>query len=129
MIRVVAGVVVEDGRMMVALRGPEMAHAGQWELPGGKVEPGEADATALARELAEELGIRVMVGDHVGTSEVPIGGRTIQMHAYRCRIVEGRPAATEHARIAWVGPVELARLAWAPADVPLIPVLVQEVTC
>ena len=84
MIRVVAGVVVEDGRMMVALRGPGMAHAGLWELPGGKVEPGEDDAVALARELAEELGIQVRVGGHVGTSEVPIGARTIQMHAYRC---------------------------------------------
>ncbi len=129
MIRVVAGIVVEDGRMMVALRGPTMAHAGQWELPGGKVEPGEADATALARELAEELGIQVEVGERVGTSEVPIGPRTIQMHAYRCRIVAGRPTAAEHARIAWADAAELEQLAWAPADVPLIPLLVREVTC
>ena len=114
---------------MVALRGSEMAHAGLWELPGGKVEPGESDAVALVRELAEELAITVRVGDRVGISEVAIGSRVIQMHAYRCCIVAGRPVADEHAAIAWVEADRLSTLKWAPADIPLIPALLKEVRC
>jgi 8-oxo-dGTP diphosphatase len=120
-IRVVAGAIIKDGRLLAALRGPGMSQAGLWELPGGKVEPGEDDRTALARELLEELGVTVTVGDFIGVCEHAYPGKTVQLVAYACRVLGGVPAVTEHAELRWVGAGELDGLTWAPADIPLLP--------
>lgn len=123
MIRVVAGAILDGrGQVLAALRGPDMHLSGHWELPGGKVEPGESDAAALVRELAEELGVEVAVGAHLGTSEVD--GR-VRLVAYACTLREGRPQAREHAELRWVDAAGLHGLAWAPADVPLLPAVGQ----
>jgi 8-oxo-dGTP diphosphatase len=108
-------VVVREGRAFVARRGPTMEHAGTWEFPGGKVEPGEPDATALRRELDEELGWAVDVGELVGEG---ITGR-IHLVGYLCR-AGGEPTLTEHDAIDWIGPDALDTLRWAPADGPVI---------
>ena len=63
---VVAGALIEGGALLVAQRARPPELAGRWELPGGKVAPGESDADALARELREELGIDVAVGPRLG---------------------------------------------------------------
>jgi 8-oxo-dGTP diphosphatase len=115
-IRVVAGVLMRTGRVLVALRGPGRPFAGQWEFPGGKVEPGEDDRTALARELHEELAIRVEVGDRLGESR----HGTLHLLAYRCTLQAGEPVALEHESIRWALPEELAALPWAPLDVPIL---------
>lgn len=95
-----------------------MEHAGTWEFPGGKVEPGEDDRDALAREMLEELSLRVTVGSLVGE------GTTGRVHlvAYACE-AHGEPVAGEHDRLAWVPVTDLHRLAWAPADAPVIAAL------
>jgi len=116
MVRVVAGVVVRAGRVLVALRGAGRPLAGRWEFPGGKVEPGEDDRAALARELHEELAIRVEVGARLGESR---HGK-VHLLAYRCTLREGEPVALEHEHIRWALPGELGGLSWAPADVPLL---------
>ncbi len=119
-LRVVAGVIVREGRVLVALRGPGMRLAGEWEFPGGKVEPGEDDATALARELREELGVDVRVGPLIGVSRHPIGARLLVLVAYRCALVAGEPSPVEHAEVRWVAPEGLSELAFAAADRPLL---------
>ena len=63
---IVAAAIVHDGRVLACERAAPPEVAGRWEFPGGKVEPGETDAQALARECAEELGVRVAVGARVG---------------------------------------------------------------
>ena len=68
--------IVEDGRVLAARRTGPPELAGQWELPGGKVDPGETEADALARELAEELGIEVAVGERVG-ADVDLGDNQV----------------------------------------------------
>ena len=67
-VRVVGAAWIRDGRVLAARRGPGRARAGWWELPGGKVDPGETDEEALVRELREELGVDVVVGDRLGVS-------------------------------------------------------------
>ena len=119
-LRVVAGVIVRAGRVLVALRGPGMRLAGEWEFPGGKVEPGEDDATALARELREELRVEVRVADRIGVSRHPLGARTLVLVAYRCALVGGEPSPVEHAEVRWVTPDVLSELNFAAADRPLL---------
>jgi 8-oxo-dGTP diphosphatase len=120
MVRVVAGVVVEEGRVMVTRRGPHVRLAGLWEFPGGKVEAGEDDQTALARELWEELQIRVEVGECVGENIHTEERGPFCLVAYRVTIVEGRPVLSEHDDIQWMDPTRLHELNWAPADLPLL---------
>jgi 8-oxo-dGTP diphosphatase len=117
-VRVVCGAVVRDGRVLAARRGPAMRNAGAWELPGGKVEPGEDDPTALARELREELGLSVRVGAPLGVS---VHGR-IELVGYLCS-TEDVPRAVEHDALAWLAPDALGSVAWAEADVPLLDAL------
>ncbi len=118
-LRVVCGALVREGRVMAARRGPAMRHAGRWELPGGKVEPGEDDATALARELREELGMRVRVGAPLGEARTPSGTGTLLLVAYAVTTTD-EPTLGEHDALAWLGPADLATVAWADGDVPLI---------
>lgn len=113
--------VCRPGRLLVAQRARPPRLAGCWELPGGKVEPGESDRGALARECREELGVLVRVGDRVGP-ELAIGSGVLR--AYAAYLDCGRPRALEHRAVAWVGAAELARLAWLPGDRLLLPALV-----
>jgi 8-oxo-dGTP diphosphatase len=121
MIRVVAAVIVRDGRLLAAQRPPGKREALKWELPGGKVEPGETDAAALARELAEELGVVATVGEALGV----VRHGDVELIALRCAIA-GQPRAIEHAALRWLARAELDAVDWAPADVPLVERLREE---
>jgi len=91
-----------------------------WEFPGGKVEPGEDPRAALARELREELGIEVNVGELAGSGRAQSGGRTIVLDVYFAQIASGEPHPHEHAAVRWLGPEELLALVWAEPDVPVV---------
>lgn len=118
MIRVVGAVIVRDGHVLCARRGPGQSAAGLWEFPGGKVEPGESDSEALRREVREELCCEVQVGDFITSTRhrTPSGG--VELTTYFCTVVAGEPAATEHECLLWLDPLRLQELDWAPADVP-----------
>lgn len=119
-VSVVGAVIVRDGLILAAQRGPEMATPGVWEFPGGKVEPGETPAEALRRELREELGCEVGVGDLVARSEHEYPGGTVVLATYRCTLRAGEPRAIEHRGLRWLTAAELGDLAWAPADLPTV---------
>ena len=76
-IHVVGAAIIEKDRCLVARRGPGMALAGYWEFPGGKVEPGESPEVALVREIREEMGIGIEVGNWIGRGESVVHGRRI----------------------------------------------------
>jgi 8-oxo-dGTP diphosphatase len=119
-VRVVAGVIVQQGRVLVALRAPDMPLPGRWEFPGGKVEAGESDEAALERELSEELRVAVVVGRRLAESSTVQGNTHIHLVAYRCAIRAGEPTPVQHAELRWVSSGELDTLGWAAADVPLL---------
>lgn len=123
---VVAGLVVRDGRVLIAQRRADQALPLQWEFPGGKVEPGEAPTTALVRELSEEIGVRVEVGRIWDVLFHAYDAFDLVMLVYACRLVEGEPRAVEVADLAWVAPGDLPRWDILPADRPLVDRLVSE---
>lgn len=117
--RVVVGAVLRDGagRVLAARR---LAPPG-WEFPGGKVEPGESEPVALARECAEELGIGVEVGRRVGP-DVPMPGGAV-LRVWTATVVTGEPTALEHAELRWLAPADLGTVDWLPADLPIVTAL------
>ena len=117
---IVAAVIVTDGRVLACQRSAPPEVAGKWEFPGGKVEPGETDAEALARECAEELGVRVDVGPRVGP-DVPLAHGRAVLRVYAVRLLDGdRPRALEHTAMRWLSADELHDVVWLPADRPIV---------
>jgi 8-oxo-dGTP diphosphatase len=118
---VVAAALVRDGRLLAAQRSHPPALAGRWELPGGKVDAGEDDAGALARECREELGVDIDVGPQVGPEISIASGLT--MRTYACTLPVGEPVPLEHRALRWLTEAELADVDWLDADQPLLPYL------
>ena len=120
MMRVVAGVVIESGRVMIARRCSHLRMGGMWEFPGGKVEPGESDEEALRRELREELSVEVSVHECVGESVHDDGRGPVQLVAYCCSIQTGTLTLQDHDAVRYAKPSEFSSFQFAPADVPLL---------
>ena len=116
-----------DGRVLIAERPPGRTMAGLWEFPGGKVEAGERPEDTLIRELKEELDIVVR--------EACLAPLTFASHSYAdfhllmplyvCRRWDGTARALEGQRLAWVKPNRLKDYPMPPADLPLIPHLME----
>ncbi|WP_231371063.1 (deoxy)nucleoside triphosphate pyrophosphohydrolase [Cryocola sp. 340MFSha3.1] len=127
---VVAAVVRDGDRVLACRRAPGKDAAGRWEFPGGKVESGESPEAALAREIAEELGVRIHVGallDRTVTARA--GGRAIDLACFDCRLDGDAPvASTDHDELRWMPVERLGELDWAEADLAAVAELTREVT-
>jgi 8-oxo-dGTP diphosphatase len=127
---VVAGLIVgTDRRILITQRRADQALPLQWEFPGGKVEPGEAPTAALARELAEELGVEAIVGRIWDVLFHPYPSFDLVMLVYACRLAPvAEPRAVEVADLAWVAASDLPAWDILPADRPLVERLLSEGT-
>lgn len=116
---VVAAAIERDGRYLAARRTRPADVAGRWEFPGGKVEPGESEDQALAREIREELGVEIVIGGRV-PGEWPLHGDLV-LHLYRATLAGGEPLPLEqHDEIRWVTPEEFDSVDWLPSDIDAV---------
>ena len=116
---VTAGIVIQNGRVLVAKR-PRQTHGGSlWEFPGGKMELDEDPKACLRRELLEELDIGVKVGEILEVVYHRYDRYPVLLLGYRCELKEGTPKALGCPEYRWVGKEELERLPLPEADKPI----------
>jgi len=118
----VAAAVIRNraGRYLVTRRLPGVHLAGLWEFPGGKCDAGETLQQCLVRELREELGAELVVGEEIETVLWSYPDKTVALHFFRCTLVSEavEPRAVE--AIAWVEPERLSEYEFPPPDRALI---------
>lgn len=127
-ILVVGALIVDDltarGRILAARRSEPSVLAGGWEFPGGKVNEGEKPSEALIREVREELGVEIVLGDELqppGGASWPINA-AFEMRILFARITRGEPQPLEdHSELRWLTPESLHRVQWLSADRNVLP--------
>ena len=117
---VTAAILEKDGKILIARRKADDRQAGKWEFPGGTLEAGETPQACLQREMQEELGIGVMVGQFAGESIYEYEHGAIKLVAYQASWKSGQMVLHEHAELRWVSPDQLAEYDFAPADIPFV---------
>lgn len=120
---VTAAVIRENGKILIAQRPPEGMLGGLWEFPGGKVENGETLAEGLRREIKEELGLEIAVGELIVIVKHGYTHFKITLHAFACRLIAGQPQALGVADWRWVTLDELDAFAFPRTDQKIIAAL------
>jgi 8-oxo-dGTP diphosphatase len=121
---VVAAIIEQDDAFLLTRRQKGVHLEGLWEFPGGKVDPGETHAGALARELREELDVDAAVQQLRFHTTHDYGDRAVALYFYDCQL-RGAPRPVLGQQMRWVPRGELATLGFPPADVELIRVLTE----
>ena len=126
-IRVVAALIVDPrdaSRFLVQQRLPDKSRANLWEFPGGKVEPGETDEAALARECQEELAVELTVGRRLWSNNHAYEDLIVQLELFAAQIKKGEPQVLGAQAIRFCTPKEMQALPFCEADLPLLESLV-----
>lgn len=110
----------DDGAYLLGKRPPTSMLGGMWEFPGGKVEPGETHAQALARELLEELAIEVRVGGHLASVDHAYSHFRITLHVYACEWTGGQPHPKYHSELKWIAREDFSHYAMPAADIKFL---------
>jgi A/G-specific adenine glycosylase len=113
---IAVGVIWKRGKILIAQRRARDLLGGLWEFPGGHQEQGESLARCAAREIREELGIKVKVGKEFASVDHAYSHFSITLHAFNCRWQSGRPRALGCAKWKWVSPRELSLYAFPKAN-------------
>lgn len=122
-VKVVAAVICdsfeEKTRIFATARGYG-EFKGQWEFPGGKVEPGETSQQALIREIKEELDATIEVGEQIGTIEYDYPSFHLSMDCFWCQVVSGELRLKEDEAARWLEKDHMQEVNWLPADLTII---------
>lgn len=110
----------DDTKVLIVRRGSGQTGAGFWEFPGGKVEPGESPEQALIREIQEELGLTIRVGDLVGELDFAYPSKNIRLRVYWAEKQQGELFLVEHDDFKWCDPQEIPVGDLSEADRPFV---------
>lgn len=113
----------EQGQILIDKRRKQGLHGGFWEFPGGKIEPGETVEACIKREIMEELGIVIEVGESLMTIEHDYTKFTVTLCVHNCRYVSGEPQTLECDEIRWVTLDELDQFTFPKANEQIIATL------
>ncbi|HIW11586.1 MAG TPA: (deoxy)nucleoside triphosphate pyrophosphohydrolase [Candidatus Salinicoccus stercoripullorum] len=120
-IRVVGAVIVNENDEILCAQRPEGKSLElMWEFPGGKIEEGEEPLDALIRELEEEMGCRIEVGDKITTTVHEYDFGIVELTTYYSKVTSGEIQLLEHVDMKWLKRDVIDALDWAPADIPAI---------
>jgi len=118
---VVAAVFIDGERVLACRRREHLQAGGRWEFPGGKLEADEAAEAALEREIAEELGVEIQVGDLLDSTTTIVDGTEITLSCYFVEPVAESPQfSSDHDELGWFERDRLMWLNWAQPDLPAV---------
>jgi mutator protein MutT len=120
LVEVSAGLIFRDGKLLITQRQAGSHLGGLWEFPGGKREPEESFEECLVRELREELGVEVSVGELVEDLTHAYAEKTVRLKFFLCRLVSGEPQPLDCAAVKWVDRAGLASHEFPAADARLL---------
>ena len=115
-IRVVAGIAVSGRKLFIARRSPNKSLAGLWEFPGGKVEAGESDEQALAREINEEFDREILLGEKFMENTYNDSEKTIDLISYFMAFAKLPKESNSHDQLKWCNIEDLSQYEFCPAD-------------
>jgi mutator protein MutT len=119
-IEVSAALIFHDGKLLITQRHRGAHLGGLWEFPGGKREPGETFEQCLVREIREEIGIEVEVGEMFEEISHTYAERTVHLKFFTCKLISGKPRTLDCAAFKWVDKTELADFEFPAADTRLL---------
>lgn len=115
LLEVACAIIEHEGEVLIAQRGPTQQHAGKWEFPGGKLNPGETAKAAIVREIAEELAMEIYVIERLPS----VVEGEIVLIPFRCWVQDRIFSCIEHQAIRWVSPVSLLDFELTSPDIPI----------
>jgi 8-oxo-dGTP diphosphatase len=120
LVEVSCALLLAEGKVLVARRGPSMSMAGKWEFPGGKIELGETPEQAIVRELKEELAIAISIQGTLRVYDFAYAEKIVRLYPFLATIAAGEIQLREHSEFRWLLPSELLHLDWSEADVGVV---------
>ncbi len=125
-VEVVAAVIFHNNKILCVQRGDNKYNyiAFKYEFPGGKVESGETNETAIKREILEELNLKISIDSKFITVNHQYPDFTLVMHSFICSCNNPEIELSEHVDFKWLDKTELKKLDWAAADIPIVDKLI-----
>ena len=122
-----AVIINSEGKILIDRRKPEGEMGGLWELPGGKIEPGETVEECIKREIDEELAIDIEIGEHLITIDHTYTDLRVTLTVHECRHLKGVPKPLECDEIRWVNLEQLEKFNFPAANFQIITALQEKV--
>jgi 8-oxo-dGTP diphosphatase len=119
-VEVSAALIFRDGKLLITQRHAKAHLGGLWEFPGGKREAGETFEECLVREIREELGVEISVGELFEEISHAYPGKSVRLKFFICKIISGEPRPLDCAAVKWVTKTELADFEFPAADAQLL---------
>lgn len=120
MLQVTCAIIEHQGKILICQRSARMKLPLKWEFPGGKIEDGESKEACLIREVLEELGLDIQVGNALTPVEHTYPDFSLRLYPFQCTWTGGELTIAEHAQAIWVALEELRGYDWAEADIPIV---------